>query len=205
MYRLLSVVGIVALSACGGSETSSGAFGVSTQSGFSIPTRIGQIREGLAQTTSGADVDFTGNGYGYQVGVLNGNGLRAFAGVTPNTTVSAPPRMGTGTYTGTYEVASGRLTGGIGPNLQEFRPTRGSGPLDVTVNYDTGAFSAASTTIGAPRLTGQVNGTTLTGTVRYGVVTGELRGLVGGDRAVGAFHGSNSVTVFAGGFSATRD
>lgn len=167
------------------------------------PTATGTINAGLRDRFEN---NTRNQGYAFQVGVANGTTLTALAGIVPDTTVSAPPSIGTGTYSGRYEILSGRIIGATGPNTREFQAFRDTGDIDITVNYGTGAFTGTTNKIGGPRLSGRVEGRNLTGTVRSGVTTGNLRGLVGADRAVGAFQAINNLNnVFAGGFNATRN
>ncbi len=175
-----------------------------TNSSFSAPDASGNYSSSLTSTRSGKDVDATGNGYGYIVGIRDGNSFQGYAGIIPGSTVTAPPATGLATMTGTYEVVRIRDISLDGNHLTGTPVYAVSAPVTLVANFGAGTLKGASTGPN-PLLTvdGTFSGQTLGGSVVYRGVSGSLTGLVGSDRAIGAFHGNNATDIYAGGFYVT--
>ncbi|MEE9453325.1 MAG: hypothetical protein V3V13_02940 [Paracoccaceae bacterium] len=168
-----------------------------TNSSFNAPDASGNYSTSLTSTESGKDVDVTGRGYAYIVGIRDGNSFQGYAGLIPGATVIAPPAAGTAAMAGTYQVA--RITGiSLNGNLLTGTPVPAvSAPITLTADFGAGTLAGSS-----PFLTvnGTFSGETLGGSVVYRGLNGSLTGLVGSDRAIGAFHGNNATDIYAGGF-----
>lgn len=194
--------------------TLAGCFTISdpTDSGFARPSSTG----GLSETSRGRDGnDFsslTGNGYGYQVGTVSGQGLQAFAGIVPGASVAAPPASGTAQLNGRFEVAfiDFILVNGAGTSVSG-QSSLDSGTLSLTADFANGTLRGSGTGVDGRFVNislaentllvdGRFDGEALTGTVTYDGVSGPLTGLVGSNEAIGAFHGHTDGQVHAGGF-----
>jgi len=183
-------------------------YGDPTDSTFVTPNSSGSIFRTDSGRQSGSDFSsVTGNGYGYELGVVSNDGLQTFSGIVPGASVSAQPPGGTVVMTGSFEVGvidavfvSGDIARGT--------PYIDSGSLTLTADFGAKTLTGSSTgrSSGLFRnnnpisVDGRFEGTALTGRVIYDGVSGPLTGLVGGNEAIGVFHGHNDGQSHAGGF-----
>lgn len=202
--RCITLVSCLLLTACGGLTADP------TGSAFVTPTLAGGIFQTDGSSMSGAGLsNFSGNGYGFQVGSVDGKGLRGFSGIVQNGVVAPPPTTGSATMTGTFKLGViGFITSS--PSSASGLATTDTGALTLVADFAKGTLTGAGTgrdisssiVLSGNRLSvdGQFSGTALTGTVSYNGVSGPLAGVVGGTEAVGAFHGHSADQVHAGGF-----
>lgn len=173
-----------------------------TFSGFVTPTN-GTINAGLTQATTNGLIDAEGEGFLFQTGVRDGEGLEAVVGLLPGTDTTFRPSEGLATYTGEYMI--GTVTDiALSEGFISGIPGETRGRLDLQVDFGSGAVTGSSGN-GQLSLSGGLNGRTLEGTVRFQGVPGPLSGNVGGDQAFGVFHGNSADLIYAGGFIAERD
>ncbi len=189
MKKLLQIcVPVLAISACT-SDTY-------THSGFQAPSDAGAIATSLTSSRRGSDINASGDGYAYAVGMKSGNGFYGYAGIVPTTTVSVPLSAGSATWSGSYKVA--RITGiTLSGSFLQGTSYVNSGALTLRANFDTGTLIGNSTYL---TVNGTFSGSNLSGNVTYRGLNGALTGLVGATGAVGAFHGNDATDIYAGGF-----
>ena len=181
-------------------------------SGFAVVSPTGAIDLGLDQVDVNKIIRFGQNGYAYQVGFDNTDGLFAVSGLLPTTSVTPTP-TGTAIYQGNYQIAivdNITLDAPGRPGIWG-DPTIQKGPLTLLADFSDGSVQ---TPLGsALTVNGNVDDDLggLNGNVQYGGVTGDLDMLIGGDQAIGAFHGEGNVGpgtdddyMYAGGFIADR-
>ncbi len=187
MLQLL--VPLLAISACTTADDL-------THSGFQTPSNAGSIATSLTSSTRGSDINASGDGYAYAVGVGSNNNFYGYAGIVPTTTVSVPLASGNATWSGTYELA--RISG-ISLSNHTLYGTRSShsGAITLHANFDTETLIGSSTYL---TVNGTFAGNNLSGNVTYRGLTGALTGLVGATGAVGAFQGNGATDLYAGGF-----
>lgn len=198
MRVVVSLMALLLAGACTGTPSQDDL----TFSGFVTPSN-GGINAGLTQATTNGLIDDDGEGFLFQTGVRDGEGLEAVVGLLPGTDTTFRPSAGSATYTGEYmigtvteiELSSGFI-GGI--------PGETRGSLDLQVDFASGAVTGASGN-GQLSLSGGLNGRELSGTAEFQGVEGPLSGNVGGDQAFGVFHGNNADLIYAGGFIAERN
>lgn len=199
MRIAVSLFTLVALSAC----TTTPSQDSLTQSSFVTPSSTGGINVGLTQTNTDGIVSPAGEGFLFQTGVREGEGLEAVVGILPGTEVTFRPSEGSATYTGNYSIGTIRDIDASGGQIIGF-PGVEQGVLTISVDFASGAVEGQASN-GQLFLTGGLVGRDLAGTVVYREVAGPLDGLVGGDQAFGVFHGNDADLIYAGGFVLDRD
>jgi len=167
-----------------------------THSGFQTPTNAGAIATSLTSSQRGSDINATGDGYAYAVGVGSNNNFYGYAGIVPTTTVSVPLSGSSATWNGSYELA--RITGiSLSGNTLYGTTSVNGGALSLTANFNTGTLIGSNAYL---TVNGTFAGSNLSGSVVYRGLPGALTGLVGATGAVGAFHGNGAADLYAGGF-----
>jgi len=194
---------LIALSACELSQEAA------TNSGFRTPSASGVISGGVdndGQRSSRTVSDGAGGGFAVVSGT-NDDGLAAYAGIIPGTTVGDVQATGGATFDAQFTTA--QITGvnltetGRGSGFITGRPSIVSGDITLVADFDGGTLTGTSDG-GTLAVDGDIGtGTSLTGSVTYLGVNGALRGNVGTDRTIGVFHGNDEDTIFAGGFTGT--
>ena len=187
------------LSAC------SSLFAENSNSFFATPDAAGNLNELDNVSYSSNNVSpLTGNGYAYQVGGNDGDGLRGYAGIINGTGVTAPPTSGTASMSGSYALAGianiYEYGSGYNQTTVAGTPFTDGGSITLTADYGAGTLTGSAGFSYPITVNGTISGTTLRGTVTYDGVTGPLEGLVGAIEAVGAFHGNSDTQLHAGGF-----
>lgn len=187
---LLLLMPVLAISAC--AQTADDL----THSGFQAPTNAGAIATSLTSSRRGSDINATGDGYAYAVGMGSNNNFYGYAGIVPTTTVSVPLSGGSATWSGSYKLA--RITGiYLSGNTLYGASAVNSAALSLTANFNTGTLIGSSSYL---TVNGTFAGSNLSGSVTYRGLPGALTGLVGATGAVGAFHGNGATDLYAGGF-----
>ena len=184
-----------------------------TNTSFATPTVTGFLDEVDRGARGGSDFsDETGNGYGYQVGAVDEDGLQGFAGLVPGASVTAAPTSGAAVMTGQFELAAIKyiITNGTSVSGQSFLDR---GDVSLNVDFANGRVTGGGTGLDGGLVNialdnnelivdGRFTGDRMTGTVTYDGVSGSLEGLAGSDEVIGSFHGHTDSALFAGGFIA---
>jgi len=182
---------LLAVSACATADSR-------TNSAFQTPSNIGYLGQTLTNATRGNDISLTGDGYAYAVGEEINGDFAGYAGIVPTTSVTAPPVLGSATWSGTYNLA--QITGiELSTNGLQGYAASSTGAVSLTANFAAGSLIGSSTDLDLT-VNGTFVGSNLSGSVSYRGLNGALTGLVGAGGAVGAFQGNSGTDLYAGGF-----
>ncbi|MEJ2003039.1 MAG: hypothetical protein P8X77_16980 [Maritimibacter sp.] len=197
-FLLLSAAAVMGLSGCLSATSSEFADPNGTSASAVIPVDLDVL-------LSGQVYDNNLGGAAYLTGI-DPFGVRAYAGVMPDSWVGSDISSGTAIYLADYEVA---YVFDVDIAYKPFGTDALSGSYSYTTGQITLVFDADAGTLtgtdNALTINGTVSGGDITGTSTFAEVDGELVGIVGSEGTVGAVHGHSDALVYAGGFVGAKN
>lgn len=183
------------VSACTGTSPDSDLI----SDGFVTPDENGAFPLPLVDVHQG----LVANAFAYQTGFQQDVGLRVFAGLLPDTTVSGIA-SGDAVFDAAFQGTQTTEIRVIPPPVPAGDPllagisSRFAGDITLGVSLDGTRIAGSGDGL---TVAGTLDGQAMTGTVTFNGLTGPLQGLAGADRTIGAFYGIATDRVFSGGFT----